>query len=52
MHSFCEEDYVVTIYLAEFINSLTNLMYSMSTRGLAPEPGAASSWGQRFSYGH
>lgn len=25
--SFCEEDYVVTIFIAEFINSLTNLVY-------------------------
>jgi dihydroceramidase len=28
--SFCEEDYAVTIYIAEFINSLSNLVYSMS----------------------
>lgn len=26
-YSFCEEDYVVTRYVAEFINSLTNLAY-------------------------
>lgn len=25
--NFCEEDYVVTIYIAEFINTLTNLAY-------------------------
>ena len=28
LDSFCEEDYVVTRYVAEFINSLTNLAYS------------------------
>jgi hypothetical protein len=27
--SFCEEDYVVTFYLAEFINALTNIAYGM-----------------------
>jgi dihydroceramidase len=27
--SFCEEDYAVSRYLAEFINSLTNLAYGM-----------------------
>jgi len=26
-HSFCEEDYGTTVYIAEFINSLTNLAY-------------------------
>lgn len=26
--SFCEEDYIVSFYLAEFINSLTNVAYS------------------------
>lgn len=25
--SFCEEDYAVTKYIAEFINTLTNLTY-------------------------
>lgn len=25
--SFCEEDYAVTIYIAEFVNTLTNLAY-------------------------
>lgn len=28
-NSFCEEDYVVTFYLAEFINALTNIAYGM-----------------------
>jgi hypothetical protein len=28
-HSFCEEDYAVTYYVAEFVNSLTNLAYGM-----------------------
>ena len=27
--SFCEEDYAVSRYLAEYINSLTNLAYGM-----------------------
>lgn len=27
--SFCEEDYAVTVYVAEFINTLTNLTYGM-----------------------
>lgn len=26
--NFCEEDYAVTRYVAEFINTLTNLAYS------------------------
>ena len=26
--SFCEEDYAVTLYIAEFINTFTNLAYS------------------------
>jgi hypothetical protein len=34
MHSFCEEDYAFTAYLAEFINSLTNLAYGMSNHSL------------------
>ncbi|RFU25931.1 hypothetical protein B7463_g10397, partial [Scytalidium lignicola] len=25
--NFCEEDYIITVYIAEFINSLTNLVY-------------------------
>lgn len=29
--SFCEEDYVVTVYLAEFINSLSNSLYGTSS---------------------
>ncbi|KAL2127509.1 hypothetical protein VTI74DRAFT_10617 [Chaetomium olivicolor] len=42
--NFCEEDYVVTFYLAEFINALTNIayvylalraMYGPSSRGLS-----------------
>lgn len=28
--SFCEEDYAVTSYLAEFINTITNVAYSES----------------------
>jgi len=28
-NSFCEEDYAVSRYLAEYINSLTNLAYGM-----------------------
>jgi hypothetical protein len=28
--SFCEEDYVITLYLAEFVNALTNVTYGMS----------------------
>lgn len=27
--SFCEEDYVITLYLAEFVNALTNVTYGM-----------------------
>jgi hypothetical protein len=27
--SFCEEDYAVTRYMAEFISTLTNLAYGM-----------------------
>jgi hypothetical protein len=27
-HSFCEEDYAVTLYIAEFINTLTNITHS------------------------
>ncbi len=27
--SFCEEDYVITFYLAEFINALTNIAYGV-----------------------
>jgi hypothetical protein len=27
-NSFCEEDYAVTLYIAEFVNTLTNLAYS------------------------
>ncbi|GLA61258.1 hypothetical protein AtubIFM55763_006428 [Aspergillus tubingensis] len=27
VQSFCEEDYVVTRYVAEFINTLTNVVY-------------------------
>lgn len=27
--SFCEEDYLITRYIAEFINTLTNLTYGM-----------------------
>lgn len=34
--NFCEEDYVITFVLAEFVNSLTNLAY-----GLSPVPSAA-----------
>ena len=30
MDSFCEEDYAVTRYVAEFVNTLTNLVYGMS----------------------
>lgn len=26
-NSFCEEDYMISFYLAEFINSLTNIAY-------------------------
>ena len=26
-NSFCEEDYVITFYVAEFVNSLSNLAY-------------------------
>ncbi|CAI6252061.1 unnamed protein product [Periconia digitata] len=26
-HNFCEEDYVITHYIAEFVNTLTNLTY-------------------------
>ncbi|KAF2657494.1 alkaline phytoceramidase [Lophiostoma macrostomum CBS 122681] len=26
-HNFCEEDYIITTYIAEFINTLTNLTY-------------------------
>ncbi|KAH7130607.1 alkaline ceramidase-like protein [Dendryphion nanum] len=26
-HNFCEEDYVITKYIAEFVNTLTNLTY-------------------------
>lgn len=29
-HSFCEEDYVITRYVAEFVNAFTNLAYGMS----------------------
>jgi hypothetical protein len=29
MDSFCEEDYALSRYIAEFINSLTNLAYGM-----------------------
>lgn len=28
--SFCEEDYAVTPYIAEFVNTLTNVAYSKS----------------------
>jgi hypothetical protein len=28
MYNSCEEDYAVTLYLAEFINSITNFTYS------------------------
>ncbi|KAK3052189.1 hypothetical protein LTR09_006781 [Extremus antarcticus] len=27
--NFCEEDYIVTTYIAEFFNTLTNLTYRM-----------------------
>lgn len=30
--SFCEEDYVITLYLAEFVNALTNVTYGMSSK--------------------
>jgi hypothetical protein len=29
LSSFCEEDYALSFYLAEFINSLTNVAYGM-----------------------
>jgi len=32
MVSFCEEDYAITRYLAEFINALTNFAYGMYVR--------------------
>ncbi len=28
LFSFCEEDYAVTFYIAEFVNALTSLAYS------------------------
>ncbi|KAM0433293.1 hypothetical protein ACHAPT_004169 [Fusarium lateritium] len=44
-HGFCEEDYVITLYLAEFVNALTNVtyvylalryMYGPGRRGILP----------------
>jgi Ceramidase len=37
MESFCEEDYAITRYFAEFINTLTNLAYGMSASSLINE---------------
>ena len=37
MESFCEEDYAITRYFAEFINTLTNLAYGMSASSLTNE---------------
>ncbi|KAF2740032.1 alkaline ceramidase-like protein [Polyplosphaeria fusca] len=34
-HNFCEEDYIITPYIGEFINTLTNITYVIyGTRGL------------------
>ena len=40
--SFCEEDYVVTRYLAEFINSLSNLAYGTCKNAPPPPPPPAN----------
>ena len=37
MKSFCEEDYAITRYLAEFVSTLTNLAYGMSVSSVISE---------------
>ncbi|KAG9186900.1 dihydroceramidase [Alternaria panax] len=41
-HNFCEEDYIITPYIGEFINTLTNITYVIyglyGLRRVAPKP--------------
>ncbi|RYP07533.1 hypothetical protein DL765_009131 [Monosporascus sp. GIB2] len=42
--NFCEEDYIVTRYIAEFVNSLSNLAYIYMALRLSKIPGLKSAW--------
>ncbi|OAA53509.1 Ceramidase [Niveomyces insectorum RCEF 264] len=49
--NFCEEDYAVSAYLAEFVNSLTNLAYVYyALRYMYGGPGSRGLWAPRVDF--
>ncbi|KAL9944978.1 hypothetical protein D7B24_001405 [Verticillium nonalfalfae] len=48
--NFCEEDYAVTSYIAEFINTLTNLSYIYYAFRYAKSANPATPWYQKIDF--